>query len=132
MPIDAYFNESGDIQVSPSGDIALTPTPYRNVVQQAYIRVMTDQGDYVLYPDLGASLSKLYGMPQSAATGAYGERLIMTALTQNGGISGAGQINVKSVPTDYNTIRFDITISAGSLQQIKLSVAQNLAFTSGS
>lgn len=125
MPIDFFMDETGDIQRSPSGDIALTPTGYRDVVQQVYLRIMTDQGDYLLYPTMGASLSKLYGMPQSAATGEYGINLIQSALTSDGRFP-TNQITVKAVPIDWQTIRFDVFVSSGSLQLIKLSVQQNL------
>lgn len=123
--MDFWFNESGDIQVSASGDIALTDTQWRDQVQQAYIRVMTDVGDYLLYPTLGASLSQLYGMPQTAATGAFGVSLIENALINNGPFSSSA-VTINAVPTGFQTIRFDIAITSGSLQQIVLSLEQNL------
>ena len=123
--MDMIFNESGDIQRSSTGDIAVTDTQWRDTVQQAYIRLMTDSGDYTLYPALGASLSQLYGMPQTAATGAFGKSLILNALTGDNTFT-ASQVSVVAVPTDRQSIRFDVTLSSGSLQQLTLSLQQNL------
>lgn len=126
--MDFLFSESGDVQVSPSGDIALTPDQWTDSIQQAYIRIMTDAGDYLMYPQLGASLSQLYGMPQTANTGALGVKMIVEALTSDNTFT-ASQVMVKAVPTDYQTIRFDISLTAGSLQALQLSVEQNLGLT---
>ena len=126
--MDFYFNEAGDIQRSSNGDIALTDTSWRDSVQQAYIRVMTDAGDYLLYPTLGASLSQLYGMPQSPATGQIGINLITNSLVSDNTFS-ASQVSVNAVPTGYQTIRFDITLTSGSFQSLQLSLEQNLGLT---
>lgn len=122
---DLYFTDEGDLAVSQSGDIALTDTAWRDDMQQAYIRVMTDRGDYLLYPELGAALSELYGMPQSPDTGRYGEELITAALNREGRFNGR-PFTVKAVPTGPQTIRFDVFIISGSRQQIQLSVEQDL------
>jgi len=123
--MDLYFTEEGDLTLSPSGDLATANTPWRDDVQQAYIRVMTDEGDYLLYPELGASLSLLYGLPQSADTGAYGEELISAALNREGRFAGKPFV-VKAVPVGPQAIRFDVDITSGSREAIRLSVEQNL------
>jgi hypothetical protein len=123
--MDLYFTSDGDLAMSPSGDLAITETPWRDDVQQAYIRVMTDEGDYLLYPNLGASLSTLYGMPQSPETGSYGESLIVSALNREGRFSGK-PFSVNAVPTGPQSIRFDVDITSGSREAIRLSVEQNL------
>lgn len=125
--MDLYMTDSGDIAVNGAGDIALTPTAWRDDVQQAYLRAMTDAGDFILYPELGASLSKLYGQPQSPTTGQMGIDLIVSALNRESRFVGK-PIDVKAVPTGPQTIRFDITITSGSQEQIRLSVQQDLVF----
>lgn len=122
---DLYFNDAGDLEVSASGDLAMAATPWRDDVQQAYIRVMTEQGDYQLYPALGASLSRLHGMPQSPETGAYGERLVTDALNREGVFVGQS-FTVKAVPVGPQTIRFDVNLISGNRDQIRLSVEQDL------
>lgn len=123
--MDLYFTEEGDLAVTSGGDVALTDTQWRDDVQQAYIRVMTDPGDFLLYPALGAGLSQLYGLPQSPETGQLGEKLIEAALDREGRFIGK-PVEVKGVPISYQTIRFDVGITAGSRGLIKLSVEQNL------
>lgn len=122
---DLYFSEAGDIAVGHDGDLSLTQTPWRDDAQQAYIRVMTDIGDYLLYPDLGASLVRLRGMPQSPATGKFGVDLIMAALQREARFVGKN-IHVDPVPTGYQSIRFDISITSGNREQLLLSVEQDL------
>lgn len=123
---DFYFTETGDIRTAPNGDIALTETTYRNLGQQAHIRAMTDIGDYVLYPNLGADLSRLYGMPQSERTGDYGVKLIESALSREGVFVGE-TIRVKAVPTGPQTIRFDIFIMTRTGNNLVLSIEKNLS-----
>lgn len=125
MTIDCYMTEAGDITRDASGDIALTTTPWRDDVQQIYIRVMTDIGDYVLYPTMGADLSQLYGMPQSPKTAQLGVNLIQAALDRDTRFA-TNRVVINAVPTGYQTIRFDISITSGSQQLIRLSVAQTL------
>lgn len=124
MP-DMFFNEAGDIERSPSGDIALTQTIWRDDVQQAYIRVMTDQGDYLLYPELGATLSSLYGLPNSPETAQTGCDLIEASLRRESRFTGR-PFRVNAVPTGPQTIRFDVFVTSGTRDEIRLSVEQNL------
>lgn len=126
--IDFYMQESGDLSVDPSGDIALTQTDWRPTLQSAYIRLMTDIGDFLLYPQMGCNLSSLYGMPQSPATGQVGINLCQAGL-QREGIFAGNAITISAIPTGYQTIRFDVSIASGSAQLIKLSLAQNLGLT---
>lgn len=123
--MDWYFSESGDIKVSPGGDIAMTDSSWRDDSQQAYIRIMTEPMDFLLYPSLGAELSLLYGMPQSESTGVYGATIITEALNREGRFIGKA-FNVKPVPTGPQTIRFDVFIQSGSRSSLILSIEQDL------
>lgn len=120
--------EDGDLGVSPAGDLAITQTSWRDDVQQAYIRMMTDIGDFLVYPDLGASLSLLYGQPQSPETGQLGADLIRSAMDRENRFTGS-PYTVKPIPTGHQSIRFDVGITSGSRDQIILSVEQNLGIT---
>lgn len=111
--------------VAPNGDLAVTQADWRDDIQQAYIRMMTDVGDFVLYPELGADLSRLYGLPQSSKTGQLGVSLIEAALKREGRFTGR-TVDVRAVPTGYQTIRFDIYITMGSKEKIKMSIEQDL------
>lgn len=123
--MDWYMDETGDILQSSTGDIGVTGTEWRSTVQQAYIRLMTENGDYTMYPTLGAGLSQLYGMPQTAATGTFGQSLILNALISDNTFTSS-QVSVKAVPIDRQSIRFDVTLISGNLQQLTLSLQQNL------
>jgi phage baseplate assembly protein W len=122
---DLYITEDGDLAISTSGDIAMTDSIWRDDVQQAYVRIMTDPGDFLLYRDLGAGLSRLYGMPQTPATGQIGANLIQSALDREGRFRGK-PIQITPVPISHQSIRFDVAITSGAREQIKLSVEQNL------
>lgn len=126
--MDLYFSEDGDLAVAPNGDLAVTQADWRDDVQQAYIRMMTDVGDFVLYPELGADLSQLYGMPQSQQTGQFGVQLIEAALKREGRFTGRS-VSINAVPTGYQTIRFDVFVTLGSKEKIKLSIEQDLGVT---
>lgn len=128
MAPDMYMYESGDLAISPAGDIAVTQTPWRHDVQQAYLRMMTDIGDFLVYPDLGASLSNLFGMPQSPETGQHGTNLIGSALDREGVFTGK-RYTINAIPTGPQTIRFDVSLISGSQEQIVLSVEQGLGIT---
>lgn len=123
--MDVHLTEGGDIAISPSGDLAITESPWRDLLQQAYIRVLTDVEDYLLYPELGASLSELIGMPQSPQTGAYGVALIESALNREGVFTGRS-FSVTPIPTGPQSIRFDIKVSTGTRNFVTLSVEQQL------
>lgn len=122
---DFYFTGEGDITLSSNGDIGITESLWRDDSQQAYIRVMTEPADFVLYPQLGADLSRLYGMPQSEATANYGKELILEALERENRFVGRG-LNITAVPTGPQTIRFDVYITTGSRDQLILSIQENL------
>lgn len=125
MP-DIYLTDEGDIGVSANGDIAMVQDRYHHLSQQAYIRMMTEIGDFRMYPRLGANLDRLIGMPNTPETGAYGRELILGALDREGVFSGVNT-DVKAVPISRDAIRFDIFVVAGSRTEMILSIEQSLA-----
>lgn len=122
---DLYLTLDGDFVITGNKDIALVNTPMQNDIQQAYIRLMTEPGDFHSYPSLGVDLSSLYGKPQTRETGDLGRRLIIQALEREGAFKGR-EIQVNAIPTGPETIRFDIHIKTGSSQPTILSIKQNL------
>jgi hypothetical protein len=125
---DLYITEEGDLALAPNGDLAFTQTAWRDDVQQGYIRIMTDIGDFMVYPALGADLSTIYGKPQSPATGELGSQLIRSSFEREGRFVGK-PFRITPIPTSQQAIRFDVSISSGSRDQIVLSVEQNLGIT---
>lgn len=124
MP-DLMLTDSGDISVAGNGDIEMVPNLYQNYSQQAYLRMMTEQGDFTLYPQLGASLETLIGMPNTAKTGELGRELVLNALEREGAFTGL-VTDVKAVPVSHDAIRFDVYITAGSRTEMVLSIEQSL------
>ena len=97
----------------------------QNDVQQVYVRLMTEPGDFFSYPTLGVDLTTLYGMPQIPKTGEYGKQLIKTALEREGVFKGRN-ITIEAVPTGPDTIRFDVHVLTSANQPVTLSIKQNL------
>lgn len=124
MP-DLYLTEDGDLAISHSGDFEVTDSPWRELSQQAYISILTAKGDFLLYPQIGAELEKLIGMPQSAATGEYGKQLIADALRRNPRFISL-PLNIKAVPVSAQAIRFDVYVTSGYQTEVVLSIEQNL------
>jgi hypothetical protein len=123
--MDLYFSEAGDLKLTPTRDLALTDSEWRDKAQQAYITVQTTPGDFVLYPLLGADLSRLYGKPQSKETGDEGIKIIESALTMGNKFSSSN-LDIKAIPIGPQTIRFDIFVIEGTQKTMMLSVQQDL------
>lgn len=122
---DLYFTLSGDLAINGNKDIAKTASIMQSDIQQVYIRLMTEPGDFYIYPTLGIDLSVLYGMPQTADTGEFGKRLIRAGLQKDGVFKGRN-IKIDAVPTGRDTIRFDVHIISGNNEPVTLSVSQEL------
>jgi hypothetical protein len=122
---DFYLGFDGDIKISSNKDIALVQSTAQNDLQQIYLRMMTEPGDFYVYPKLGVALSSLYGMPQDPATAEYGKRLIREALDREGVFRGKN-IQIKAVPTSPDSIRFDVQLITSYGEPVVLSINQNL------
>lgn len=122
---DLYFTMTGDILVNGNKDIARTTSGLQDDIQQVYLRLMTEPGDFYIYPSLGTDLSVLYGMPQSKETGDFGKRLIRAALEKEDVFKGRN-IQIEAIPTGPDTIRFDVHIITDTNEPVVLSVSQDL------
>jgi hypothetical protein len=122
---DLFLTLDGDLLLNGNKDISRVNGSMQNDIQQVYIRLMTEPGDFHAYPSLGVDLSMLYGMPQTKATGDTGKRLILAALEREGIFRGKN-ILIEAIPTGPDTIRFDIHIQSGSSNPVTLSIKQNL------
>lgn len=122
---DFYIDLAGDLRITGNGDIALTQSSSEKDIQQVYIRLMTEPGDFYIYPNLGTDLSMLYGMPQTQETGEFGKRLIRAALERENIFSNR-QITIEAVPTSADSIRFDVFVQSDSRETTVLSITQSL------
>jgi phage baseplate assembly protein W len=63
--MDLSHDWSGDLSVSPTGDLAVSDVPA--VTQQRVLRrLLTNSGDYIWQPAYGAGLAKFVGAPTSS------------------------------------------------------------------
>lgn len=122
---DLYFTLDGDFLVNGQKDLALVPSSMHEDIQQIYLRLMTEPGDFYIYPQLGIDLSRLYGMPQTKETAEVGKALIRAGLQREGLFKGRN-IKITAVPTSRDTIKFDIHIVSDINEPIMLSVSQSL------
>jgi hypothetical protein len=122
---DLFLTVNGDLMLNSNKDIAMVNNSMQNDVQQVYVRLMTEPGDFFSYPTLGVDLTTLYGMPQIPETGEYGKQLIKTALEREGIFKGRN-ITIEAVPTGPDTIRFDVHVLTSANQPVTLSIKQNL------
>jgi hypothetical protein len=116
---------SGDLVIDGGKDIATTNSRMQEDVQQVYIRLMTEPGDFQVYPSLGVDLSLLYGMPQTKETGDFGKKLIQAGLQKEGLFKGKN-IRIEAIPISKDSIRFDVHVIYDTDQPITLSVSQNI------
>ena len=122
---DLYFTLNGDLVINGSNDIAITANSLQADIQQVYLRLMTEPGDFYIYPQLGTDLSLLYGMPQTPETGEYGKRIIREAL-QREGLFKVRNIKIDAIPTSRDTVRFDVHVVSDIDRPLTLSVSQKL------
>jgi phage baseplate assembly protein W len=122
---DLYFTEDGDLARATNGDIAVTTSEQQFIVQQCQMRLATERGDFVTYPNLGASLQQLIGLPNTQATARFGQSLIEAAICYDN-LVARGRATVEATPTGPDTIVFNITIPVGNRQSVQLTLTQIL------
>lgn len=125
MVVDLHLTDSGDLAISDRGDIAITTSDAERVRQQAQMRLGTEAGDFVFYPQLGASLQRLVGLPNTEKTGNFGKNLILRTLTYDN-FMGKSSPLIDAVPTRADMIEFEVRIPLGQRESILLTLAQLL------
>ena len=109
--LDVYWTDDGDLLVGPTGDLFDTEEdPLRSLVQEIKTRIMGDQEDWELYPDVGAGLSELIGEPNNKATAEAGRAKIIAALTRDGLVSSS-DISIKYMPTGPYSLLHKLVIA---------------------
>lgn len=109
--MDLYWGFDGDLLVGPEGDLyAPEDDVLRSLVQEVRTRIMGDQQDWELYPDVGAGLSDLIGQPNNKTTAESGKAKIIAALTRDGLVS-AGDISIKYMPIGPYNLLYRLSIA---------------------
>ena len=73
------------------------------VLQNVMFRLKTVQGDFIIFPECGASLESAVGEPNSEATASLIEDLITQALTHDGYVA-TGDLMITTYPINTTTI----------------------------
>lgn len=81
--VDIKLTLDGDLEIGPDGDLA-TVYGDEQIAQEALFRLKTTRGDYVLSPDVGASLEDFIGEPNTPFVRTAIEQRIYNTLTSKG------------------------------------------------
>jgi hypothetical protein len=126
MAYDIYLTDRGDFALSQNGDLAVTPDEIERVKQQTQLRLATEIGDFLFYPQLGASLQKLVGLPNTQNTGRFGVELIERTLSYDG-FQPRGSVKIEVTPTAREALTFSLRIPIGRRESVQVTLTQLLS-----
>lgn len=106
--LDLFTTAEGDVVIGANGDL-LAARDEEVVAQEVLWRCKTVRGDWVLFPECGADLEYLVGLPNSPETGAQAEALVNRALTHDSFLLGELE-RVEAVPINREQIAVFINI----------------------
>tara|TARA_B100000131_G_scaffold321606_1_gene372795 strand:- start:5704 stop:6132 length:429 start_codon:yes stop_codon:yes gene_type:complete len=102
--VDFHWSQDGDFSLGPNGDIKRANHEGGRVARQTIMkRLQSSLGDWVLHPDIGASLSHFAGLPNNRQTGALIKAKVVSTLMDEGAISGSS-LKVEVVPIAKNKV----------------------------
>ena len=108
---DFYWTFDGDLLVGPDGDLLDTQEdPLLSLAQEIKTRIMGDQGDWELYPDVGAGLADLVGEANNKLTAESGKAKIIAALTRDG-LVASSDISIKYMPVGPYNLLYKLTVA---------------------
>ena len=92
-------------------------------------RLMTENPDWLLYPNIGADLSDLIGKRNTPMTAEEGRSMIIRALTYDAAFSER-ELTVEAIPVSRETLLFDIKIlRRGNVYRYALTLSLQLGIT---
>lgn len=107
--VDCLWTSRGDYYIS-NGDIMDTSNdPLRSLVQETKTRAGSDQGDWAVYPELGASITDYVGEPNNKETCESIKIRIQSALTRNGYIN-SNDLKIMYMPVNAEKTLFRVKI----------------------
>jgi len=107
---DLVITSRLDLVIGHDGDIMTSiEDPLRSLYQQVKIRIMSDQGDWDIYREIGASVSAFVGEPNNKITAESLKKRVIASMTRNGLIDNA-DIDVKYMPIDRDKLAFRISV----------------------
>lgn len=81
-------------------------------LQFIWSRMQTENPDWRPYPNVGADLTDLIGMPNTPETARLGEDLILRSLTYDGAFK-RNDLEVNAIPVGPFTLFFDVKLKRG-------------------
>lgn len=107
--VDLLWTSRGDYFIS-EGDLMDTERdPLRSLVQEIKTRASSDQGDWAVFPDLGATPSRFIGEPNNKQTAESIKVSILSALTRNGYIN-TRDVEIRYMPISSDKLLFRLNI----------------------
>jgi len=107
---DLVWTSRGDYVIGHDGDLMDSEQdPLRSLVQEIKTRVGGDQGDWSVFPQIGANISDFVGEPNTKVTAEGMSTRINAALARNGFIN-TKDIKIKYIPVDREKILLRVSI----------------------
>jgi hypothetical protein len=98
--VDLKMTNDGDLVLSDNGDLAIVYGD-EQLAQEILFRMKTQKGDWVLSPDIGVSLERFIGEPNTELTRSAIEMTVLNEITKDGLIISA---QVDCVPLNENEL----------------------------
>jgi hypothetical protein len=106
---DLLWTSRGDFYIA-NGDLMDTEhDPLRSLMQEIKNRASSDQGDWSVFPDLGATPSRFVGEPNNKETAESIKVSILSALTRNGYIH-TRDVEIKYMPVSRTELLFRLNV----------------------
>lgn len=113
--IDLYFTATGDLDLSPDGDLRDTrDDSYRSLRQEVATIAQANYNDWALHPDLGANLAELMGYPNNETTAGLVQAQLEQALSSH--LLRQGDFRVDVFPLGHHVLGAMISIQVGEEQ----------------
>jgi hypothetical protein len=107
---DLTWTSRGDFVIGHDGDLSDTyADPLRSLFQEIRTRVMSDIGDWLLYQDVGASVSDFVGEPNNKITAEAVKTRIIASVCRHGLIARQ-DVSIKYMPVDIDQILFRVSV----------------------
>lgn len=107
---DLFWTSQGDYFLGDDGDLQDTEfDPLRSLVQEIRTRASSDQGDWVVFPDVGANVRDFVGEPNNQQSAEAIKTRLIAALSKHGFINTRDMI-IKYVPVTRDTLLFRLTV----------------------
>lgn len=107
---DLLWTSRGDYYIA-DGDLMDTANdPLRSLVQEVKTRASADQGAWSVFPDLGSTISRFVGEPNSKETAESIKVSILSSLTRNGYINN-NDVDIKYMPVSREELLFRLNLS---------------------